>query len=404
MHVITLEAENLKRLKAVHIEPKGSVVKITGANGQGKTTVLDALWWAMAGTRNIQEMPIRKGEDSARVRVELGDLVVERIFKDGKSSVKVWDEGRQLRSPQKVLDELIGKLSFDPLEFTRMSQAQQIEMIKDLAGVGDEIDRLDGLIADQFENRTEVNREVKRLQSVLDSTARPDPDLVPDREVNVSELASQLSAAQEHNHRIELMRADNDSQIETLNKLRMRCTELEKKIKEDAAKIALPENDYIDTTVISEAIDNAESANRLFREKQQINETMEALEEAKADSDDLTQSIEKYRAKKVEVMAKSMLPVKDLTVTEDGVMLSGVPFEQASGAEQLLVSMRLAMAANPKVRVLRATDASLLDSQSLEIITKAAGDNNYQIWLEIVDESGEVGIVIEDGKVAAVND
>jgi hypothetical protein len=82
------------------------------------------------------------------------------------------------------------------------------------------------------------------------------------------------------------------------------------------------------------------------------------------------------------------------------VTLNGIPLGQASAAEQLRVSVALAMAANPKLRVLRILDGSLLDTESLAIIGELAKENDFQAWIEVVDESGKVGIVIEDGRVA----
>ena len=86
---------------------------------------------------------------------------------------------------------------------------------------------------------------------------------------------------------------------------------------------------------------------------------------------------------------------------DDGVTLDGVPFAQASAAEQLRVSVAMAMALNPKVRIIRITDGSLLDSENLALIEEMAGANGFQVWIERVDESGAVGVVIEDGEVKA---
>ena len=83
MRIISLQAENLKRLVAVNIQPDGNVVEITGKNGAGKTSVLDAIYWALAGKDGIQSTPIRKGEDHAVIKLDLGELKVVRKFKSG---------------------------------------------------------------------------------------------------------------------------------------------------------------------------------------------------------------------------------------------------------------------------------------------------------------------------------
>ena len=78
MKIVELQAENVKRLKAVEITPDGTMQVIGGRNAQGKSSVLDAIWLALGGGKASKEtpLPIRDGEDKASVRLDLGDLVV----------------------------------------------------------------------------------------------------------------------------------------------------------------------------------------------------------------------------------------------------------------------------------------------------------------------------------------
>src|SRR5262245_45260325 len=114
MKIIQLTAENVKRLKLVNITPKGEYVEITGKNGSGKTSVLDSIWWALGGKADIQAQPIRRGADKASIRLDLGSMVVERKFlSSGATTITVKNaEGAIYPSPQAMLDELIGRLSF----------------------------------------------------------------------------------------------------------------------------------------------------------------------------------------------------------------------------------------------------------------------------------------------------
>src|SRR4051794_36946621 len=118
MKIIELCAENVKRLKVVQIKPDGNLVEITGKNGQGKTSVLDAIWWALAGKANIQSAPIPKGEAEARIRLALGEIKVSRTFRqrDGAeptTTIIVENaDGARFPSPQALLDGLLGELAF----------------------------------------------------------------------------------------------------------------------------------------------------------------------------------------------------------------------------------------------------------------------------------------------------
>ena len=147
MKIIKFEAENVKKLKAVQITPAGHMVEIAGKNGAGKTSILDSIWWALAGTRTHQPEPINRDHTKARIKLDLGELIVEREFKrqppiPGKQDdrlttrIKVTTaEGKVLQSPQTMLDHLLGSLSFDPLAFARSSEAEQYRAIQEICGI-----------------------------------------------------------------------------------------------------------------------------------------------------------------------------------------------------------------------------------------------------------------------------
>ena len=100
-------------------------------------------------------------------------------------------------------------------------------------------------------------------------------------------------------------------------------------------------------------------------------------------------------------VAAAHMPIEGLAFDDEGVTYNGLPFRQCSASEQLRVSVAMCMAVNPTVRVIRITDGSLLDSDSLALIAEMAGANDFQVWCEVVDESGQLGITIEDGSVVA---
>ena len=166
MNIIALEAENIKALKAVRIEPKGALVEIAGRNGVGKSSILDAIWWTLAGAKHIQAVPIRTGETKARIRLDMGELIVERRFTEGGTSLKVENaEGAQYKSPQTMLDDLIGALSFDPLAFVSEKPADQFETLRKTLGL--DFSEFDEAIQTTFTRRAEANRNGKELRCLL---------------------------------------------------------------------------------------------------------------------------------------------------------------------------------------------------------------------------------------------
>lgn len=147
MKIIELNAENIKRLTAVEIHPDETVQIIGGNNGQGKSSVLDAIWLALGGgaAKKSTARPIRDGEKKAKVTLDLGDLKVTRTWtSNDKSVLKVESvNGAQFKSPQAMLDKLVGKFSFDPLAFTQLSAKEQRQQLINLVDLDVDVDTLD---------------------------------------------------------------------------------------------------------------------------------------------------------------------------------------------------------------------------------------------------------------------
>ena len=123
----------------------------------------------------------------------------------------------------------------------------------------------------------------------------------------------------------------------------------------------------------------------------------------------LNDKMELIDINKAEALESSPLPVTNLRLTEDGIMVINeegheVPFCQASAAQQLRVSLGIAMAANPTLRVIRITDGSLLDDTSMEIVEEMASDEEFQVWVEYASRNGDerMGVYIEDGSVVEI--
>ncbi|QEL14760.1 AAA family ATPase [Limnoglobus roseus] len=412
MKILQLTAENVKKLKVVDITPATDVVQITGKNGSGKTSVLDSIWWALGGTKEIQAMPIRKGQESARIKLDLGEIVVTRKFTDKGSTLTVENaEGARFPSPQKMLDDLIGELSFDPLAFATMDCGRQYTELKRIAKIEVDLDALDTQNKLDYETRTLRNREEKEYRTRAEGFEFKFEAL--EQPIDVDALVTELSNAAQRNADIdtraqrrldaaELIRIKGEEVVALEAKIavyRKEMAELQDKL--DTAE-PLAEKIVVDD--LRTKIADAQARNAEFAVRAKKAKLLEQAKTAEAASDALTAKMAERTKTKEDAIAAAKMPIDGLSLSDGQVLLNGIPFDQSSSAEQLRTSVAIAMAANPKLKVIRIKDGSLLDEDGLAIIEGLAKGNGYQVWIESVNTSGKIGIYMEDGAVAHVNE
>ncbi|AKU43472.1 nucleoside triphosphate hydrolase [Caulobacter phage Sansa] len=430
MHILALQAENMAKIKAVRIEPNGKLVEITGKNANGKTSVLRTIWCILGGKDEFAEVPVRLGETRAVGQLDIGDD--SGVKYRATLRITMQDEGRythtltvengdgaRYSNPQTMMKDLLGTLTLDPLEFAEADAATQLKMVRALVKDVDfdEIDRLNKV---DFNERTDVNRRAKDLAAQANGIVVP-PD-APDAPVDEEALISKLTNASSHNTEIEQRRArrakvaeDVASMKAEAEEMRQLATDLREKAaaadaeaeKLDAAAAeeqkrldeAPPLPELTDIGEVQAEILKAKTANAAYQaaqRKQDLQKQAQAEEEKAAA---LTKAIDGRKEQIKKAILEAKLPVAGLSLDEDRVLLDGLPLKQASDAQQLVASLKIAAAMNPKLRVATVRGGEKLDEDALRLLAKTAEEINLQIWMERVDNSGKVGFVMEDGEV-----
>ena len=430
MRIIKLKVENFMRLKAIEIEvsPTQNIVKITGKNAAGKTSVLEAIWGALGGSRVLPLKPIRTGQERALIQLDLGELIVTRKFhvtKAGNVTTSLTVEnadGAVFRSPQAILNGLLDSLSFDPLKFARMDAPAQYDSLKSFCGLdfSDEEDEIKKL----FGKRTIENRLAKEAQGAAASITVPEE--TPEETVSVDSLTVRLQDALKFNSEIEQNRRESQRIIGNIDYLARQAEELRseaKEIMEEArrrseSKLNLAqENDdrvklqrtrlgriptdqeSINTAEIRGSISKAQGTNRDVGLVVQRQEHLSRAEDHRKRSKGFTSAMDEIKDRIRSKMESAEMPIEGLELGSGIVVYKGEPFSQASDAQQLRVSCALAMRENARLKVIRIRDGSLLDMDSMKSLDELAKEHDYQVWIEIVDDSGRVGIVIRDGSI-----
>lgn len=402
MKIIKFSAENLKRLHAVEITPDGTLQVITGKNAAGKSSVLDAIWLALGGGAAAKSTakPIREGQDRAIVTLDLGDIVVRRAWVGDKTTLTVMAaDGAKYSSPQGVLDSLVGRLSFDPLEFTRLTPRAQVSALLDIVDLDVDLDQLAANRERTYNERTEIGRQVKSFEGQLAGFAEPAEDL-PEVEVSVTDLLAAWRHGDKTNSDCRNALRDRDREATRVSSLRSQLAAAEQLLTFTQGVLDDAPN-MVDLESIQAQIDSAEDVNTRVRANTDRAKVKGYLDEARSKFNGLTMLIEAIDQSKADALAAATFPVEGLGFDEAGVTYRGVPFSQASSAEQIRVSLAMAMSLNPKLRVIRILDGSLLDADNIALIAQMAEAGDYQVWIERVSDDSGVGVVIEDGRVAS---
>lgn len=423
MRIHELEISNIKRVKAVTLHLfEGQHAIIGGRNEQGKSSVLDAITMALAGGDAICEKPIREGAVKGEVTVNVGDFVITRRFTPSGSTLTVKDkDGNTQSSPQALLDKLIGKMGFDPLAFSQMDAKKQRETLMRLAGLT--FEDLDAQHMEAYNKRRDVGRDYDKVVAKLSGRVVY-PDL-PATEVSVDALIKELNAAKEVNGHRETLRVLldgwNRSVLEAnhnldragkeVDRLKAALAEAEKEYESckdnfakvetgrQAAKQKYEAAPQVDTSPITNRIVEADGINAKVRNNREVAELNAEKERHQATLGELNRTIQQVATDRIRRVENAKYPLPGLAVSDDCVLINGIPLKQASSEQQIVIGAAIGAALNPKLRVMIVRGGAFLDENNLVALLKWGTENNIQLFIERVGKGDECSVIIEDGSV-----
>ncbi len=401
MKILGFKAQNILNLKCVEIIPKGDTVILTGKNGAGKTDVLNAIWYALAGTKDIPSEPVRKGEEKGFTEVDLGEYIVTRKFSKGgeTSSLEVKNkEGAKFPSPQSLLDKLIGNVSFNPIDI--MTDNNRDEMLLEIAGLAGNLRTLDDERQEKYNQRTFENREAKKLEAQIKK------GLGKVEAVDIQQLLGEMQNVEGTYEAIAQAEEDIQESTKKIIALKEEIKNLETQIEEAKESLkALQESKSQSPSLeeLQRTLNEVEGINQRARGYEENEEIKAQYEERKKVADNLTKEIEEIDKYKQELIENAKFPVSGMGYRDNKVTFNDIPLDQLSKSEELLLGIQIQMALHPDLKVILVPDASLLDSDNMKKLEEMTGKEGYQIWVERVDDSGQVGVYIENGEIKGDN-
>jgi len=421
--ISSLELENIKRVRAVSLEPtQNGLTVIGGRNAQGKTSVLDAIAWALGGDKMRPDAPNRDGaETPAMLHVELSNgIVVERKGKNGALSVT---DSRGMKGGQRLLNDFIGQLALDLPKFLGATDKQRADYLMGILGVDEELARIDTEIKAAFNERTYVSREARSKAGAVAQMQHYDD--APDKPVSLADLTEALRVAMEaneENSRRSAALARSESALaatmdardrqaeqvtllaESLNAAKAKLSDLESQLAYGQSQVAA-ERDVvasladIDLAPIQSEMAAVEDTNRKVEANAALARMQSEAESLASQVDELTDRIESLRDERTKLLNDAGMPLPGLSVEDGTLYYMGHVWEDMSGAEQLRVATAIVKATKPECGFVLVDKLEQFDTQQLAEFAKWCEGEGLQVIGTRVATDDSCTVIIEDGLV-----
>lgn len=405
-----LEIENVKRIKAVKIEPTENGLTIVGGNNnQGKTSVLDSIAWALGGEKYRPSDAQRQGSvipPNLHIVMSNG-LVVERKGKN--SSLKVTDPDGN-KGGQQLLNEFVEQLAIDLPKFMEASGKEKAQTLLKIIGVGDQLAVLDKEEKELYNQRLAIGQIADQKKKFADEQIYY-PD-APKELISPSDLIKQqqeILARNGENQRkrdqVERYRASVAFLNQEVEAMREQLQKKEKELEEAKASLnvaLMSAKDLQDeSTVELEAnIANIEEINRKVRANLDKDKAEEDALEYKNQYAALTHKIEDKRKEKTDLLNGADLPLPELSIKEGELIYKGQKWDNMSGSDRMKVSTAIVRKLNPKCGFVLLDKLEQMDMQTLQEFGQWLEQEGLQAIATRVSTGDECSIIIEDGYVA----
>ena len=407
--IMTLEAENVKRIKAVALTPLPTGLTLVGGNNnQGKTSVLDALAWALGGDRFRPDAAVRDGALApAHLKVTLSNgVVVERKGKN--ASLTVTDPtGR--RSGQQLLNAFVEPLALDLPRFMEATDKEKADILLRIIGIGTELHARDLEIKALYDKRTFTGQLASQKKHFAEELlSYPD---APEQPVSTSDLIRQQQDILARNGENQRKRAQLTQLSDLLEQQKKVVADLEFQLTGEKQRLATMQADVkIAQTTAADLQDESTAAlEASIRDIEETNRKVRAnLEKARAEDeaaqytaeyDQLTEAIAQKRADRMALLNGADLPLPGLGVEDGTLTYNGKHWRDMSGSDQLRVAAAIVRRLNPDCGFVLLDKLEQMDMDTLRSFAAWLESEGLQAIATRVSTGSECQIIIEDGMV-----
>lgn len=388
-----LQIENVKRIKAVKLEPTQNGLTIVGGrNNQGKTSVLDSIAWALGGDRFKPSQANREGsvvQPYLKITLSNG-IVVERAGKN--SSLKVIDSNGN-KGGQQLLNEFIESFALNLPKFLQATANEKANILLQIIGVGDRLIELEHAETEKYNERHTIGQIAQQKKKYADEMTFYEG--VPSEPISASELIKQQQE-------ILYTNAQNQKKRERLSELREKKHLLEEELNRVNADLKLAELSAVDlvdrsTAELEKNIEQIDKLNIKIRSNLDKERAEESAHDFQTQYETLTAELEKIRADKKKLLDNADLPLPELSVVNGEITYKGMKWDNMSGSEQLRVATAIIRKLNPECGFVLVDKLEQMDTETLQEFSQWLESEELQVIATRVGTGDECSIIIEDG-------
>lgn len=416
MKISNLQIENVKRVKAVRIEPTDKGLTILGGrNNQGKSSVLDSIAWALGGNRKKPSQAEREGSmNKPYLKVTMNNgLVVERKGKN--SDLKVTDpDGNS--AGQTLLDSFVEELAIDLPRFMESTDKEKADTLLKIIGVGDQLYELEREEQELYDERRSVYRIKEQKRKYAEEL--PYHEDAPDEPLKISDLIHEQQEIlarngenQKKRQQAEKLADRADAQKEKMASVKAEIARLEEQLAEmeDIHQKTVKDLETAQKTAEQLQDESTAELEQSIAENEKINEKVrtnlkkEAAEDEARDYEtqyeEMTSKIREVRDKKQALLDEADLPLPELSVKEGVLIYKGQEWDNMSGSEQLKVSTAIVRKLKPDCGFVLIDKLEQMDLETMKEFGQWLEHEDLQAIATRVSTGEECQIIIEDGEV-----
>ena len=404
-----LEIENVKRVKAVKMEPTANGLTIIGGNnGQGKTSVLDSIAWALGGNKFKPSQAQREGSaipPNLHIVMSNG-LIVERKGKN--SDLKVIDPDGN-KAGQNLLDSFIDELALNLPKFMQQSSREKASTLLQIIGVGEQLVLLEKEEQDTYNRRHAIGQIADQKEKFAkEQEYYPD---APKDLVSASDLIKEQQEILARNGENQRKR-ENLASIQRMHEKASSDVErLKKELSEAETKLANTIQDLVtanksvenlvdeSTAELEKSITEIDEINRKVRANLDKDKAEEDARGYRAEYEELTEALTDVRKRKAALLESADLPLKGLSVKDGELIYNGFKWDNMSGSDQLKVATAIVRKLNSNCGFVLLDKLEQMDQESLKEFGDWLEAEGLQAIATRVSTGEECSIIIEDGYV-----